>query len=215
MLYTLLIILILLIPGARPTWPYSSDWGYYPSGGLGLPLIIPDRPAPDRQRLTRRPKTADERTVRPTVQVRPHVARMIISPATMVAARRQEATLLDLCRIAATARSERPATRSSTAQGCVVCSASCCRNCPPDKKNRGARGAAGPDGAKFGRKQRKHVGHLPEYSNEKRMTPRSQACCDRATARMNNGYGSSSMESPTANRPPSTTSACTPSSVWP
>lgn len=36
MLYTLLIILILLIPGARPTWPYSSDWGYYPSGGLGL-----------------------------------------------------------------------------------------------------------------------------------------------------------------------------------
>lgn len=36
----LLIILILLIVGALPTWPYSSGWGYYPSGGLGLILII-------------------------------------------------------------------------------------------------------------------------------------------------------------------------------
>lgn len=34
-----LIILILLI-GAVPTWPYSRDWGYYPSGGLGLVLVI-------------------------------------------------------------------------------------------------------------------------------------------------------------------------------
>ncbi len=38
-LILLLIILILLI-GAFPTWPYSRGWGYYPSGGLGLILII-------------------------------------------------------------------------------------------------------------------------------------------------------------------------------
>ena len=36
----LLIILILLLVGALPTWPYSSGWGYYPSGGLGLVLFI-------------------------------------------------------------------------------------------------------------------------------------------------------------------------------
>jgi Protein of unknown function (DUF3309) len=36
----LLIILILLLLGALPTWPYSSRWGYYPSGGLGLVLVI-------------------------------------------------------------------------------------------------------------------------------------------------------------------------------
>jgi hypothetical protein len=36
----LLIILILLLLGALPTWPYSSSWGYYPSGGLGLIVII-------------------------------------------------------------------------------------------------------------------------------------------------------------------------------
>jgi hypothetical protein len=36
----LLIILILLLVGALPTWPYSSSWGYYPSGGLGLVLVI-------------------------------------------------------------------------------------------------------------------------------------------------------------------------------
>ena len=36
----LLIILILLLIGALPTWPYSSGWGYYPSGGLGTILII-------------------------------------------------------------------------------------------------------------------------------------------------------------------------------
>jgi hypothetical protein len=36
----LLIILILLVVGALPTWPYSSGWGYYPSGGLGLVLVI-------------------------------------------------------------------------------------------------------------------------------------------------------------------------------
>ena len=36
----LLIILILLLVGALPTWPYSTGWGYYPSGGLGLVLII-------------------------------------------------------------------------------------------------------------------------------------------------------------------------------
>ncbi len=36
----LLVILILLLLGALPTWPYSSGWGYYPSGGLGLLLVI-------------------------------------------------------------------------------------------------------------------------------------------------------------------------------
>ncbi len=35
-----LIILILLLLGALPTWPYSSGWGYYPSGGLGLLVVI-------------------------------------------------------------------------------------------------------------------------------------------------------------------------------
>jgi len=36
----LLIILVLLLLGALPTWPYSTGWGYYPSGGLGLVLLI-------------------------------------------------------------------------------------------------------------------------------------------------------------------------------
>lgn len=36
----LLIILIIILLGALPTWPYSRGWGYYPSGGLGLILII-------------------------------------------------------------------------------------------------------------------------------------------------------------------------------
>ena len=36
----LLILLILLLIGALPTWPYSSGWGYYPTGGLGLLLLI-------------------------------------------------------------------------------------------------------------------------------------------------------------------------------
>jgi hypothetical protein len=36
----LLIILVLLLVGALPAWPYSNSWGYYPSGGLGLVLII-------------------------------------------------------------------------------------------------------------------------------------------------------------------------------
>jgi hypothetical protein len=36
----LLIILILILVGALPTWPYSTGWGYYPSGGLGLVVVI-------------------------------------------------------------------------------------------------------------------------------------------------------------------------------
>jgi uncharacterized protein DUF3309 len=36
----LLIIVILLLIGALPAWPYSSGWGYWPSGGLGLVLLI-------------------------------------------------------------------------------------------------------------------------------------------------------------------------------
>jgi hypothetical protein len=40
-MYTiLLIILILMLIGALPTWPYSNGWGYYPSGGLGLVFVI-------------------------------------------------------------------------------------------------------------------------------------------------------------------------------
>jgi len=36
----LFILVILLLLGALPAWPYSTGWGYYPSGGLGLVLII-------------------------------------------------------------------------------------------------------------------------------------------------------------------------------
>jgi hypothetical protein len=36
----ILIILIILIAGALPSWPYSAGWGYYPVGGLGTILII-------------------------------------------------------------------------------------------------------------------------------------------------------------------------------
>jgi len=36
----LLIVLVLVLLGALPTWPYSAGWGYYPSGGLGLVLIV-------------------------------------------------------------------------------------------------------------------------------------------------------------------------------
>jgi hypothetical protein len=36
----LLILLVLLLIGALPTWPHSRGWGYYPSGGLGLIVLI-------------------------------------------------------------------------------------------------------------------------------------------------------------------------------
>jgi hypothetical protein len=36
----LLVILIVAVIGALPTWPHSTNWGYYPSGGLGLVLLI-------------------------------------------------------------------------------------------------------------------------------------------------------------------------------
>jgi hypothetical protein len=36
----LLVVLILLLVGALPTWPYSAGWGYYPTGGLGLLVLI-------------------------------------------------------------------------------------------------------------------------------------------------------------------------------
>jgi Protein of unknown function (DUF3309) len=36
----LLIVLILLLLGALPTYPYSRDWGYYPSGGVGVVLVV-------------------------------------------------------------------------------------------------------------------------------------------------------------------------------
>jgi hypothetical protein len=40
-MYTILIVvLVLLLIGALPAWPYSTGWGYYPSGGLGLVVLI-------------------------------------------------------------------------------------------------------------------------------------------------------------------------------
>ena len=36
----LLIVLVIMLLGALPTWPYSRSWGYYPSGGLGTVLVI-------------------------------------------------------------------------------------------------------------------------------------------------------------------------------
>jgi hypothetical protein len=40
MRFILLLLLVLLVIGALPAWPYSTDWGYYPSGGIGLILVI-------------------------------------------------------------------------------------------------------------------------------------------------------------------------------
>lgn len=40
MRFILLIIVLILLVGALPTWPYSGGWGYYPSGGLGLIFIV-------------------------------------------------------------------------------------------------------------------------------------------------------------------------------
>jgi len=40
MLTILLIVLVLIALGALPTWPYSRSWGYYPSGGLGLVVVV-------------------------------------------------------------------------------------------------------------------------------------------------------------------------------
>jgi len=40
MLTILLIVLILVALGALPTWPYSRSWSYFPSGGLGLVVVI-------------------------------------------------------------------------------------------------------------------------------------------------------------------------------
>ncbi len=40
MMTILIIVLILMLIGALPTWSHSSGWGYYPSGGLGLVLVI-------------------------------------------------------------------------------------------------------------------------------------------------------------------------------
>jgi hypothetical protein len=36
----LIVILVLILVGALPTWPHSKNWGYYPSGGIGLVLLI-------------------------------------------------------------------------------------------------------------------------------------------------------------------------------
>lgn len=40
MRFILLLLLVLLLIGALPAWPHSAGWGYYPSGGLGLILLI-------------------------------------------------------------------------------------------------------------------------------------------------------------------------------
>jgi hypothetical protein len=40
MLTLLIVLLVLMLVGVAPSWPYSRSWGYYPSGGLGLVLLI-------------------------------------------------------------------------------------------------------------------------------------------------------------------------------
>jgi Protein of unknown function (DUF3309) len=40
LLVIVVIVLLLLVIGSLPAWPYSTGWGYYPSGGLGLLLLI-------------------------------------------------------------------------------------------------------------------------------------------------------------------------------
>ncbi len=40
MRFVLMVVVIVLLLGALPTWPYSGGWGYYPSGGLGLVLLV-------------------------------------------------------------------------------------------------------------------------------------------------------------------------------
>jgi hypothetical protein len=40
MLTILVVILVLMALGALPTWPHSREWGYYPSGGLGLVVLV-------------------------------------------------------------------------------------------------------------------------------------------------------------------------------
>ena len=40
MITILIVILVLALIGALPTWPYSRGWGYYPSGGVGLIVLI-------------------------------------------------------------------------------------------------------------------------------------------------------------------------------
>ena len=40
MVTILIVILVLALVGAFPTWPYSRGWGYYPSGGLGLVVVV-------------------------------------------------------------------------------------------------------------------------------------------------------------------------------
>jgi len=38
--FILLIVLVLLLIGALPRWPHSANWGYYPSGGMGIVLVV-------------------------------------------------------------------------------------------------------------------------------------------------------------------------------
>ncbi len=40
MRFILLLILLFLVVGALPSWPYSAGWGYYPSGGIGIVLLV-------------------------------------------------------------------------------------------------------------------------------------------------------------------------------
>ena len=40
MLTILLVVLVLMLLGAMPSWPHSRSWGYYPSGGIGLVLLV-------------------------------------------------------------------------------------------------------------------------------------------------------------------------------
>ena len=54
MLTILVVLLVLLMLGAVPAWPYSRGWGYFPSGGLGLVLLVVFKGALDRDRLAER-----------------------------------------------------------------------------------------------------------------------------------------------------------------
>jgi Protein of unknown function (DUF3309) len=74
----LVVVLILLLLGALPTWPYSTGWGYYPSGGLGLVLLIVlvlalTGPSVKGGRETQNRKDHDDH---PSCEVRPRALRL-------------------------------------------------------------------------------------------------------------------------------------------
>ena len=66
----LLIILILLLIGVLPAWPYSSGWGYWPSGGLGLIALILLNPCFDRPPLSRSKPRSNKTARCPAIRLR-------------------------------------------------------------------------------------------------------------------------------------------------